>query len=102
MVLFLYFLGIMLGFSGLSIASYIHGKKISARPMVCPVGSNCEVVVHSEYSKLFRTPLETIGAFYYFFIILSFSLLLSKPGLNSPLFTLSLLEITGLACIFSL
>ena len=99
---YIYTIAMILGFGGLSISSYIHRKKASAEPMVCPIGSNCEVVVHSDYSELFHIPLEMIGAFYYTIMILTYSLFLAFPELHNAGAAIIILEMTTVAFLFSL
>ena len=102
MSLYIYVLLMISALAGLSITSYIHRKKNSAQPLVCPVGSNCEMVVHSEYSKLFDIPLEVIGALYYMIIVLTYSLFLVAPEFHSAGAAVVILELTTVAFLFSL
>ena len=69
--------------------------------MVCPIGSNCEAVVHSEYSELFHVPLEIIGAIYYTMMCLTYSLFIVAPNLHSPGAAIIILEMTSVAFLFS-
>ncbi len=102
MSLYIYVLLMIFALAGLTITSYIHRKKTTAQPMVCPIGSNCEVVVHSEYSKLFHVPLEVIGALYYTIIVLTYSLFLVAPEFHSPGSAVVILELTTVAFLFSI
>lgn len=101
MLPYIYVIGSIIAFGGLSITSYIHRKKSTEQPMVCPIGSNCEAVVHSEYSKMFHIPLEVIGALYYTIMVLTYSLFLVAPDLHSAGAAIIILEMTGVAFLFS-
>ncbi len=101
MTVYIFALIMLLAFGGLAITSYIHRKKTTAQPMVCPIGSNCEVVVHSEYSEMFHIPLEIIGALYYTIMILTYSLFLAFPYLHNAGAAVIILEITTVAFLFS-
>lgn len=97
-----YVMLMVLSFAGLAIANYIYNKKRLLQPLVCPVGSNCDNVIHSQYSKLFNIPLEIIGGLYYTIIILSYAIFLAVPSLHSPGAALIILELTAVAFLFSL
>ncbi len=58
----------ILGLVGFLIATYIYGKKKSKKKLVCPRYSNCDTVIHSDYSKLFGIRVEVLGMIYYLFI----------------------------------
>ena len=59
---------VLLGLGGFLLARKIHLHKKKAKPLVCPMRSNCETVVHSDYSKIAGIPLEVLGMAYYGFI----------------------------------
>lgn len=65
MNLFLYLFVLFISFAGFILAFYIRHKKASNEKMVCPIGADCDVVVHSEYSRFFGIPVEILGMFYY-------------------------------------
>jgi len=77
---------------GASVVSYISYKKAQGGPLVCPVGSDCNAVVNSEYAKFFGIPLELFGILYYSLIILgySFSFFAPQYALGTILFPLTL------------
>ena len=64
---------------GFSIAMYIRKEKKSGDPLICPLGVNCDVVIHSSYSKFFGLPLEYMGILYYAFIFLSYFFFILFP-----------------------
>lgn len=100
----IYFYVIMLitAFGGLSIANLIHRKRKYSHQLVCPVGADCDPVIYSKYSRLFRVPLETIGAIYYTIIVLTYAVFQILPDLHSPGAALVLLELTTVALLFSI
>ncbi len=58
----------LLGLIGFFISTYIYNKKKSKKKLICPRRSNCDSVIHSDFSKILGVPVEIIGMFYYFFI----------------------------------
>lgn len=73
MDLFLYILLIFIAFGGFLLAFYIRHKKRSKEKLVCPVGANCDLVVHSEYSRFLGLPIEILGMCYYASIALFYA-----------------------------
>ena len=63
-----YLLTIVFALIGFAITSMIHHKKKHGHALVCPLGSDCNSVVYSSYSKFFGIDVVTIGLFYYGFI----------------------------------
>ncbi len=57
----------LLGIAGFLISAYIYLKKKSKQKLVCPRRSNCDTVIHSDYSKILGIPVEILGMVYYFF-----------------------------------
>lgn len=74
----MYALLIILGLGGVSISAYIYLKKRSHKKLVCPVGAECDSVIHSEYSRFFGIPVETLGLFYYSVVIVFYFFTLFK------------------------
>ncbi|MBP6908516.1 MAG: vitamin K epoxide reductase family protein [Candidatus Pacebacteria bacterium] len=58
----------VLGLYGFILAAHIHNKKKEKTKLVCPMRSNCETVIHSDYSKIAGIPVEVLGMMYYAFI----------------------------------
>ena len=67
---------ILLGIVGFSIASYIYNKKRNKKKLICPIHSNCEQVINSNYSKILGIPVEILGIIYYLFTFLIYDLIL--------------------------
>lgn len=56
---------LVLGICGFSVAYHIYQHKKVKKPLVCPVGFDCNFVVHSNYSEFMHIPLEIVGMAYY-------------------------------------
>ena len=64
----------LLGFIGFALAFYIFQKKQAARPLFCPLRSNCTTVVTSRYATFLGMPIELLGMGYYGLTVLLHSL----------------------------
>ncbi len=89
-------------FLGFCLAYYIQRSKQSGQKMVCPVRSNCEVVIRSKYSEFLGLPVETIGLFYYTIIFISYLFFLLTPLQANSLMVFLVLLSSTLAVLFSL
>ena len=58
--------------SGFLLARYIFIKKKRKEKIVCLLDSNCDIVVHSQYSTFLGVPLEVFGMIYFALIGLFF------------------------------
>lgn len=96
-----YFLIVLAALGGFSIALYIWAKKRTGQTLVCPVGTTCDTVIHSEYSKFFGVPVELLGIGYYGIIALSYALMIAVPALALSSVTFFLLSLTLVALLFS-
>ena len=93
---------ILIGFSGFLIAFYIRTKKTKKRPLVCPLRSNCDTVIHSDFSKFFGIPVEILGMIYYALVTIYHGVLILCPEIASNLTVfISLIFSTG-AFLFSI
>lgn len=89
--------------SGLILALYIYiTKQNKAKQLVCPIGGHCDAVVHSKYSKFLGIPVELLGAFYYFFIIVIYGLSAFNLVIFPPIFLFFVTAFSVLAFMFSL
>jgi|JI10StandDraft_1071094.scaffolds.fasta_scaffold41236_6 uncharacterized membrane protein len=95
-------LNVLLGIVGFCIAFYIFHKKTHETLLVCPIGSDCNAVVHSDYSKLLGIPVERIGMVYYFLITTFYAAALFTPALTHGLVHFIMLGITLGAFVFSI
>lgn len=93
---------IFTAFGGFLLAFYIRHKKQTHEKMVCPLDSDCDVVIYSEYSKFLGIPVEILGLFYYGAIAVGYALFLALPNLVSPFFAFAALVLTIAAFLFSL
>ncbi len=92
----------LLGAVGFSLALYIHRHKKKSKPLVCPLRSNCEAVIHSDYSRFVGIPVELLGIYYYLATTLFHAFLVFSPNLTHPAFFLSSLVVATGAFLFSL
>lgn len=93
---------IIFALAGFGLAFYIWNKKHQKRPMVCPLKSDCEAVINSQYSKFFGVPVEMIGLFYYGIIAASYFFFLATPFSANSLVVFLVLAASTLAVLFSL
>lgn len=91
----------VLGLTGFLIATYIYGKKKAKKKLVCPRYSNCDTVIHSDYSKIAGIPVELLGMIYYAFIGSIYSFVFILRLWSIPL-GIIILGISGCAVVFSL
>jgi uncharacterized membrane protein len=91
----------LLGILGFSLALYIHTKKKSKKKLVCPMRSDCDTVIHSDYSTVFGIPVEILGMIYYACIGSAYTII-SVLNLWSPVVGLVLLIMSACSVLFSL
>lgn len=87
---------------GLGVAIYIYSTKRDHKQLVCPVGSNCNVVVNSRYAKFLGIPLEYWGMFYYIVTAFSYTTFIIAPDLLPKLFVSGIVLLSTSAFLFSL
>ena len=90
----------VLGLTGFFLASYIHRKKKSKKKLICPMRSNCDTVIHSDYSAIIGIPVEVLGMIYYAFIAVIYSLVFIL-GLGSAPLVMVLVGISFCSVLFS-
>ncbi len=95
-------LALILALAGFFVAFYIRHKKSANKPLICPLRSNCDTVIHSDYSRMFGVPVEYLGMLYYAIIAMYHTILLVVPGLVTPLSVLISLLLSTSAFVFSL
>src|SRR3989344_6807571 len=88
--------------AGFGLAAYIYRAKKRAKPLVCPLRSDCEAVIYSDFSRLLGIPLEMLGMLYYGLIIVSYAVFAYYPVWKTPLATFALLVLTTVAFLFSI
>ncbi len=99
LLFFLYRIIIILGLAGVILANYIHTTKQGKKKLICPLRSNCEKVVTSQYSYINGVPVELLGMYYYAFISVAYALTIA---LYWPSFVFTILfYISASAVVFS-
>ena len=101
-VITFYVIAVFLAFGGFSISFYIRHKKKSSEVLVCPVGSSCDSVVHSDYSRFFGMPVEILGMTYYGLLALAYGFLLVFQNTVPVEVRFALLLLTAASFLFSL
>lgn len=94
-------LSLLAGAAGMLVAGFIHRKKATRGVIKCPLHSDCAAVIHSEYSKFLRIPVEVLGFMYYAFITAAYALILARPALGTPSALVILQALSGAAFLFS-
>lgn len=92
---------IFASFLGFLISLYIRHKKSSGERLVCPINSNCDAVIHSEFSSFFGVSIEIFGLIYYALIAVTYGAILAFPGAIPHLVLFSSLAVTATAFLFS-
>lgn len=89
-----YILIVILSLAGFFLSCTINIKKRKPKPLVCPIGFDCDKVVRSEYSTFFGIKLENLGILYYGVSAILYTTLLILPSME---YTLILFLLTGIA-----
>lgn len=92
---------VFIGFTGFVLAFYIYTKKHTKQPLVCPLRTSCESVVHSDYSRFMGIPVEKLGMAYYAFVAIVHGVFLALSHTPSPEFLLVSLVVSFTAFLFS-
>lgn len=87
---------------GLAIAITIHYVKRNKKQLICPTGSDCNVVITSRYSKFLGVPLEYLGIAYFSLVFVTYAVRIIFPYFLPTSFQIVLLIITISAVTFSL
>ena len=70
----------VLAVCGFFVAKYIYNhKKPNQKPLVCPVGFDCNAVVNGEYSRFIGVPIEIFGMIYYALVSMVYLFLIFLP-----------------------
>lgn len=59
----------LLSLGGIGVCVYILKQKSKGHPLVCPIGSSCNDVIYSKYSKTFGLRNEVGGLLYYLLVL---------------------------------
>lgn len=95
-------LTIFTAFAGFLLAAYIRHKKISKETLVCPLRSNCETVIFSDYSRFFGIPVELLGMAYYLTIAIVYGIFIAISVDMPQLVIFGIFSLTVVAFLFSL
>src|SRR3989344_1793799 len=87
---------------GLGVAVNIYYTKRRNKQLICPIGSDCNAVINSQYAKFLGIPLEYCGMFYYAIILISYLFLIFIPHIFSNNLSSALIILTAGAFLFSL
>lgn len=79
----------VLGVCGFLVAKHISNHKKKNMPLVCPIGFDCNAVVHSDYSKFLGVPVEFLGMAYYAFITIIYFVFSFIPNAYNSFIVLS-------------
>lgn len=92
----------VLAFAGFLVALHISQKKQKKKPLICPMRSDCNTVVNSDYSKFFGVPVELFGMYYYLIILFSYIIIAFLPSVLPVIFLLIISFVSIGAFLFSL
>jgi uncharacterized membrane protein len=87
--------------AGTGVSAYIWYTKKEGKQLVCPTGSDCNVVVNSRYSKFLGIKLEYLGVFYYAAIFLVYLALVFASQFFGDVSKMAILIFTAGAFLFS-
>lgn len=93
---------IFVAFAGFFVAFYIRHKKHANEKLVCPLGSDCELVIYSDYSVFFGVPVEVLGMVYYGIIAFAYGVFLMFPQFVSSFTVFFALTLSTIAFFFSM
>ena len=93
---------IFAAFGGFLLAFYIRHKKHANEKLICPLDSDCESVIHSDYSVFLGVPVEIFGMVYYGTIAISYGVFLVFPQFVLPFAVFVALVLSTAAFFFSL
>jgi uncharacterized membrane protein len=97
-----YIITIFLGLWGFIITAIIRHKKKIGQPMVCPLGSDCNSVIYSSYSKFFGIDIVNLGIGYYGIITTLYTYIALFPqSIPDAVYVIGFLMTVG-AVIFSI
>ncbi len=74
---------LVLSVCGFFVAKHIRKHKTQNVPLVCPIGFDCNAVVHSDYSKFMGLPVEFLGMIYYALLSLAYLVSFFVPAMMS-------------------
>jgi len=91
----------LLAIFGFSLAFYLYSKKKTKTKLICPMRSDCDTVIHSDYSRIIGIPVEILGMIYYAIIGSAYPILFIS-GLWTEQASIILLGVSLSAALFSI
>lgn len=88
--------------SGFILARYIYAKKKKKEKLVCLLDSDCDAVVHSQYSTFLGIPLETYGMVYFALMSLFFLSVIISPQIYSSYCEIIIPTLAFVSFLFSI
>ena len=96
-----YFIIFITAIAGVLISALIYHKKSTSQHLICPLGHDCESVIHSPYSKIFAIKIELLGLIYYALIVGGYGFVLFSRNYSEIIMTILFLLTIG-AFLFSI
>ena len=88
----------VLSFLGITNSVFLYYKHKNKHPLVCPLNSDCNVVINSKWNNLFGIKNEILGILYYISILIGAILLYFN---NKTTIYYLLLILSSIALLFS-
>lgn len=88
--------------AGFLLARYIYTKKKKKEKLVCLLDSDCDAVVHSQYSTFLGVTLEIYGMIYFALMAVFFFSASAQPQIYSSYFLIIVPAIAFASFLFSL
>ena len=94
---------IVLGILGFIDTGYLVWKQRDSekKPLVCPIGEDCNVVVESKWNKIFFVRNDVLGMLFYILIIGTGIFLFFNAEILEGIFKTILMIVSGVAVLFS-
>jgi len=92
---------VVVGLAGFGVAANIYYVKRHKKQLVCPIGTDCNAVIKSRYSKFFGIPLEYLGLAYFAVTVVTYSVLIVSPHLLTETALIGVIALTVAAFLFS-
>ncbi len=86
---------------GFAVSANVYRVKRSDDKLICPMGSDCNAVITSRYSKFLGVPLEILGMMYFAIVFLTYLSVSFYPGLLTGTFLTAAMALSAAAFLFS-
>lgn len=91
---------ILLGLAGFFVATYIFVQKNKKKKLICPLRTDCSLVVNSDYSVVGPFRVEVLGMIYYFVILALYTFAVFYM-VWTPLVKQIFITLSGMSALFS-